>query len=144
MFRYKNIVRKQKKMNGEWSSFCLPWSINEVDYKGGIGKNEHQTDLKMDEEIKIVNFFWGDCFIQFFQLTRILPVPVWPEMSSPAQSLASDIKSPACENVHQINVALFWASSHLISYSLSKLEKQTNFCYRTILTRASQVLPLRI
>ena len=28
-------------------------------------------------------------------LTRILPVPVWPEMSSPAQSLASDMKSPS-------------------------------------------------
>ena len=28
-------------------------------------------------------------------LTRILPVPVWPDMSSPAQSFASDMKSPS-------------------------------------------------
>ena len=28
-------------------------------------------------------------------LTKILPVPVWPEMSSPAQSFASDMKSPS-------------------------------------------------
>ena len=28
-------------------------------------------------------------------LTRILPVPVWPDISSPAQSFASDMKSPS-------------------------------------------------
>ena len=29
------------------------------------------------------------------KFTRILPVPVWPDMSSPAQSFASDMKSPS-------------------------------------------------
>ena len=31
----------------------------------------------------------------FLALTRILPVPVWPDISSPAQSFASDMKSPS-------------------------------------------------
>ena len=38
-------------------------------------------------------------------LTRILPVPVWPEMSSPAQSLAPAMKSPV------------WPPSNLFSSS---------------------------
>ena len=31
------------------------------------------------------------------RVTRILPVPVCPEISSPAQSLASDMKSLVCK-----------------------------------------------
>ena len=37
----------------------------------------------------------GHKMFNFIFLTNILPVTVWPEISSPAQSFASDIKSPS-------------------------------------------------
>ena len=51
-----------------------------------------QHIMVMDCWLLTVECWWS----QISQLlTRILPVPVWPEMSSPAQSLASDMKSPS-------------------------------------------------
>ena len=45
------------------------------------------TQDKPRNEIDVVKSF------KYTEATRILPVPVCPDISSPAQSLASDIKS---------------------------------------------------
>ena len=57
------------------------WNIVTVQYH--ISK-EKRKDLILPAPVTIT-----------IKFTRILPVPVWPDMSSPAQSFASDMKSPS-------------------------------------------------
>ena len=115
-----------------WQSIqSPPRGIDEVDYQRGNGEYKHQADLQASEISSWFEFYrwwrfvfyWNEIqsiksrgkisdagelwniFLKYF-LTRILPVPVWPEISSPAQSLAEDMKSEPCTVLVSVTGAL--------------------------------------
>ena len=73
-----------------------PWRFNKVDDQGGHRKDEGDSNLERQ------NLFWLCWLIiseQGKKRTRILPAMLWPDISSPAQSLAERRRSPlSCQS----------------------------------------------
>ena len=83
------------------NDFKEPWRFNKVDDQGGHRKDEGDSNLERQNLLLHEIEPFVDMIISEHgkNRTRILPAMLWPDISSPAQSLAERRRSPlSCQS----------------------------------------------